>query len=103
MTARCSSAGIVSGLFRRLFAHCQKRSNVIHHRSSRRPRKNRCLTFPSADFARYSISASSFGSTQMRLCTIRFVYGCVFRISGFSLFWRSAADVLSKPWSTLPA
>ena len=31
------------------------------------PLKNGCRTFPSADFARYSISASSFGSTQMPL------------------------------------
>jgi hypothetical protein len=72
----------------------------IHH--FRRPRKNGCRTFPLADFARYSISASSFGSTQMPLCAIRFLYGCIFRISGFSIFWRSAAEVLSKPWSTFP-
>jgi hypothetical protein len=32
-----------------------------------------CRTLPSADFARYSISASSSGSTQMPLCAIRFV------------------------------
>jgi uncharacterized LabA/DUF88 family protein len=36
-----------------------------HHRSSRSPLKNGCRTLPSADFARYSISASSSGSTQM--------------------------------------
>ena len=30
------------------------------------PLKNGCRTFPSADFARYSISASNSGSTQMR-------------------------------------
>jgi hypothetical protein len=35
------------------------------HRSSRSPLKNGCLSFPSADLARYSISASSTGSTQM--------------------------------------
>lgn len=29
--------------------------------------------FPSADFARYSISARSFGSTQLPLCAMRFV------------------------------
>src|ERR1700704_2832908 len=40
------------------------------HRSSRRPLKNGCRTFPSADFARYSISASSSGSTQIPLCAI---------------------------------
>ncbi|MGY3464448.1 hypothetical protein ACVWWR_004290 [Bradyrhizobium sp. LM3.2] len=50
--------------------------------------KNGCRTFPSPDFARYSISASSFGSTQVPLCAILFVYGWVFRISGFSLFRR---------------
>lgn len=57
-------------------ANCQA-IECIHHRSSRRPRWNGCRTFPSADFARYSVSASSFGSTQMPLCAIRFVYGCV--------------------------
>jgi hypothetical protein len=34
------------------------------HRSSRMPLKKRWRTLPSADFARYSISASSDGSTQ---------------------------------------
>src|SRR3954454_2869836 len=42
------------------------------HRSSRRPLKNGCRTLPSADFALYSISASSSGSTQMPLCAIFF-------------------------------
>jgi hypothetical protein len=39
--------------------------NVTYSRSSRRPLKNGCRTLPSADFARYSISASNEGSTQM--------------------------------------
>jgi hypothetical protein len=43
----------------------------VHHKSSRNPLKNGWRTFPSTDFARYSISASSFGSTQMPLCAIR--------------------------------
>ena len=55
----------------------------ISKRSSRRPRKIGCRTFPSADFARYSISASSFGSTQMPLCATRFLKACVFRTNGF--------------------
>jgi hypothetical protein len=38
---------------------------VGHHRSSRIPVKNGCRNLPSADFARYSISASSDGSTQI--------------------------------------
>jgi hypothetical protein len=46
------------------------------------PLKNGCRTFPSADFARYSISARSFGSTQMPLCPIRRANACVFRTSG---------------------
>jgi len=52
---------------------------------------------PFPDFARYSILASNFGSTQMPLCAIRFVYGRVFRISGFNLFCNSAAEALSNP------
>ena len=47
----------------------------VHYRSSRRALKNGCRTFPSADFARYSISASSFGSTQMPLWAMRLAYG----------------------------
>src|SRR3954467_11135110 len=39
----------------------------LRQRSSRSPLKNGCRTLPSADFARYSISASSSGSTQMPL------------------------------------
>src|SRR5882724_6195764 len=35
------------------------------HRSSRMPLKKEWRTLPLADFARYSISASSDGSTQM--------------------------------------
>jgi hypothetical protein len=66
MTARCGSANIVSELSWGLFATA--RSDRIHHKSSRRPRKNGCRTFPSADFARYSISARNLGSTQMPLC-----------------------------------
>jgi hypothetical protein len=34
------------------------------HRSSRRPLKKGCRTLPSADLARYSTSASNFGSTR---------------------------------------
>jgi hypothetical protein len=41
----------------------------FHHRSSRRPLKNGCRTFPSTDFARYSISASNDGSTHMPRCS----------------------------------
>jgi hypothetical protein len=52
---------------------------------------------PSADFARYSISARSFGSTQMPLCAIHFAKACVFRTKGVSRFCKSAADTLSKP------
>src|SRR5882762_9444866 len=40
------------------------------HRSSRTPLKKGWRTLPSADFARYSISANSDGSTQMPRCTI---------------------------------
>src|ERR1700757_5108320 len=39
-----------------------------HQRSSRMPLKNGCRTLPSADFARYSISASKDGSTQIPRC-----------------------------------
>ncbi len=34
-----------------------------------------CRTLPSADFARYSISVRSFGSTQIPLCKMRLVEG----------------------------
>ena len=40
------------------------------HKSSRMPLKKGWRTLPSADFARYSISASSDGSTQMPRCAI---------------------------------
>jgi hypothetical protein len=73
------------------------------HRFSRKPLKKGCRTLPSADMARYSISANNFGSTQMSLWPTRFAQGCVFRISGFSRVCRSAAEALSTPWSTLPA
>jgi hypothetical protein len=43
-----------------------------HPRSTRRPLKKGWRTLPSADFARYSISASSSGSTQMPRCAIRY-------------------------------
>jgi hypothetical protein len=33
--------------------------------------KTGCRTFPSADFARYSISANNDGSTQMPRCAMR--------------------------------
>jgi hypothetical protein len=75
----------------------------LGHKSSRSPLKNGCRTFPSADFARYSISASSSGSTQIALCAIFFAKGWVLRISGVRRLRRSATDILSKPWSTLPA
>ncbi|MCK1718254.1 hypothetical protein IVA81_10925 [Bradyrhizobium sp. 141] len=39
----------------------------VHHRSFRRPLKNWWRTFSSADWARYSICASSLGSTGTRL------------------------------------
>src|ERR1700709_471491 len=61
------------------------------------PRKNGGPAFPSADFARYSISASSFGSTQMPLCATRFLKACVFRTNGSRRFRRSAAGRSSKP------
>jgi len=73
------------------------------YKSSRMPRKNGCRTFPSGDFARCSISASSFGSTHIPLYATRFANGCVFRTSGVSRFRKSAAETLSKPWSTLSA
>jgi hypothetical protein len=59
--------------FHRLVRPLPEAVEGIHHRSSRRPLKNGWRTFPSADLARYSISASSFGSTQMPLCAIRLV------------------------------
>jgi hypothetical protein len=40
------------------------------HKSSRMPLKKGWRTLPSADFARYSISANSDGSTQMPRCAI---------------------------------
>jgi hypothetical protein len=40
------------------------------HKSSRMPLKKGWRTLPSAGFARYSISASSDGSTQMPRCAI---------------------------------
>src|SRR5450631_3463375 len=40
------------------------------HKSSRIPLKNGWRTLPSADFARYSISASNDGSTQTPRCAI---------------------------------
>ena len=55
---------------------------VCAHRSSRRPLKNGWRTFPAADLARYSISASNSGSTQMPLCAIRLVLGWVFSDQG---------------------
>ena len=42
------------------------------HRFSRKPLKKGCRTLPSADMARYSISANNFGSTQMPLWPTRF-------------------------------
>jgi hypothetical protein len=42
------------------------------HRSSRMPLKTGWRTLPSADFARYSISASNEGSTQTPRCAILF-------------------------------
>jgi hypothetical protein len=42
----------------------------LDHRSSRMPLKNGWRTLPSADFARYSISASNDGSTQKPRCAI---------------------------------
>ncbi len=41
-----------------------------HPRSSRTPLKNGWRSLPSADFARYSTSASNCGSTQMPLWAI---------------------------------
>ena len=40
----------------------------FHHKSCRMPLKNGGRSLPSADFALYSISATSDGSTQMPLC-----------------------------------
>jgi hypothetical protein len=69
----------------------------LHYRSSRRPLKKGCRTLPSSDLARYSISAFSCGSTQMPLCAMRLVYGCVLRTSGVNRLRKSVADFLSKP------
>jgi hypothetical protein len=54
--------------------HAHQRSFTVGpvHKSSRKPLKNGCRTFPSADLARYSISARSCGSTQWALCAIFF-------------------------------
>ena|ERR1700722_14355667 len=60
------------GTLQRLIRPLPDAVESIHHRSSRKPLKNGCRTFPSADFALYSISANSFGSTQMPLWAIRF-------------------------------
>src|SRR5438105_98185 len=70
---------------------------LVHYRSSRRPLKNGCRTFPSADFARYSISASNDGSTQIPRCAIFLAYGCVLRMSGLRRTCRSFADAVSNP------
>jgi hypothetical protein len=43
------------------------------------------VTLPRADFARYSISANNFGSTQMPLSAIRFAYAFVCEGSGSTL------------------
>jgi len=61
------------GTLQRLIRPMPEAVVSIYHRSSRNPLKNGCRTFPSADFARYSISANSFGSTQMPRCAMRFV------------------------------
>src|SRR2546423_9633327 len=45
----------------------------VHQRSSRMPLKTGCRTLPSADFSRYSISASNSGSTHIPRCAIFFV------------------------------
>lgn len=60
----------------------------LAHRSSRTPLKNRCLTFPSADFARYSISALT--SAQPRYPCAR----CAWRKAGFS--GSGASDVCAN-------
>ena len=86
MTTRCSSAGIVNELSSTACPPIARSGQIIHHGSSRRPRKNGCRTFPLGRLRSISISANNFGSTQTPLCAIRFVYGCVFRISGCSLF-----------------
>jgi hypothetical protein len=57
------AAAIGTGVAGKFGAH-------VHHRSSRMPLKNGCRTLPSADLARYSISASNDGSTQMPRCVI---------------------------------
>jgi hypothetical protein len=36
-------------------------------------------------------------------CEIRLASACVFRTNGVRRFFRSAAETVSKPWSTLPA
>src|ERR1700719_108584 len=48
------------GTLQRLIRPLPEAVESIHHRSSRKPLKNGCRTFPSADFALYSISANSF-------------------------------------------
>jgi hypothetical protein len=44
--------------------------------------KTGCRTLPSADFARYSVTASSLGATHLPRWAIVLVQGCVFRTSG---------------------
>ncbi len=79
-------------------AHSHQRSKasfsscVPIYKSSRGPLKTGCRTLPSADFARYSISASSSGSTQMPRCAIFLAKGWFFRISGFRRARNSFSD-----------
>ena len=66
-------------------------SASLHHRSSRKPLKNGCRTLPSADFARYLVSASE----QLWLhadALVRNALGVFF-----------LRDALLKPKSTFPA
>jgi hypothetical protein len=60
-------AASVGGLF-----HMELR-RTAGHKSSRRPLKTGWRTLPSADFARYSISANKVGSTQMPALRRRFM------------------------------
>jgi len=82
--SRLYDAGGPAVFIRRGPFQCANQNKVLAQpiTSPRRPLKNGCRTFPSADFARYSISASSSGSTrcgcaytstfiERRLCVVR--------------------------------
>jgi hypothetical protein len=69
---------------------------TVRHKSSRRPLNTGWRTFPSADLARYSISANKVGSTHVARYVIFLVYGCAFRTNGLRRARKSLAMSLSK-------